>query len=596
MREQFSIRWDGSVVAPETGEYEFIVRTENAIRLWVNDMKKPLIDATVKSGSDNEYRASIPLLGGRSYAIKLEFSKAKQGVDDSKDKKKKVKPVRANVELAWKPPGRGEEIIPRHALSPSPQPEAFVPTTPFPADDRSVGYEKATTISKAWDAAATDGALEVAGYVASHLRDLSGVKEDDGDREAKLKEFARKFVERAFRRPLTDDQKEFFVEKQFRDSPDKERAIKRVVLLALKSPRFLYREVGSRSPDAYDVASRLSFGMWDSSPDPQLLDAAAHAWINDRGAVRTQADRMANDPRARAKVREFFFRWLRVEQAPDVAKDADVYPGFDAAIANDLRTSLDLFIDDVIWGPRSDFRELFTSDFLFLNGRLAAFYGVELPPDAPFQRVSPEAERSGIVTHPYLMATFAYTGTTSPIHRGVFLARSVLGRSLRPPPEAVAPLAPDLHASLSTRERVALQTSPSACMTCHGMVNPLGFGLEHFDAVGRYRREERGRPIDATGGYQARSGDTVRFSGAKALATWLSGSDEAHAAFVDQFFHHLVKQPIRAFGSEESARLRKSFADHGYNVRSLMIEIVADAAMAGRRGEGLAANHSGDPK
>ena len=89
------------------------------------------------------------------------------------------------------------------------------------------------------------------------------------------------------------------------------------------------------------------------------------------------------------------------------------------------------------------------------------------------------------------MASFAYTATSSPIHRGVFLARSVLGRSLRPPPEAVAPLPPDLHADLTTRERVTLQTKPEACQSCHGMINPLGFTLEHFDAVGRYPRARR---------------------------------------------------------------------------------------------------------
>ena len=111
-----------------------------------------------------------------------------------------------------------------------------------------------------------------------------------------------------------------------------------------------------------------------------------------------------------------------------------------------------------------------------------------------------------MLTHPYLMASFAYTATSSPIHRGVFLSRSVLGRALRPPPEAVAPLAPDLHPDLTTRQRVTLQTKPESCQSCHGMINSLGFTLEHFDAVGRYRKEEKGQPIDATGTYETRAG------------------------------------------------------------------------------------------
>ena len=270
---------------------------------------------------------------------------------------------------------------------------------------------------------------------------------------------------------------------------------------------------------------------------------------------------MVNDLRTRAKLREFFLQWLKVDQTSDLAKDPKVFPEFNPAVASDLRTSLDLFLDDVVWGDSSDFRRLLLADELYLNGRLAEFYGAELPADAPFQKVKlDEQERAGLLTHPYLMATFAYTATSSPIHRGVFLSRSVLGRSLPPPPAAVAPLAPDLHAGLTTRERVALQTSPKACQMCHGMINPLGFTLEHFDAVGRFRKDEKGKPIDATGTYQTRTGETVTFAGARSLATFLAGSEETHAAFVEQLFHHLVKQPIRAFGSQELDGAARSFS------------------------------------
>ena len=115
------------------------------------------------------------------------------------------------------------------------------------------------------------------------------------------------------------------------------------------------------------------------------------------------------------------------------------------------------------------------ADYVYLNGRLAQLYGANLSADAPFQKVTLEqGERAGLLSHPYLMSSFAYTATSSPIHRGVFIARSVLGRVLRPPPEAVAPLAPDLHPDLTTRQRVAIQTQPESCRSCHGMINPLG--------------------------------------------------------------------------------------------------------------------------
>jgi cytochrome c553 len=579
---EFSIRWDGSVLAPETGEYEFIVRTEHATRLWVNDQETPLIDALVKSGDDTEYRASIYLLGGRVYPLKLEFSKAKQGVDDSKTKKQPP-PAKASIALAWKLPNRTDEIIPERNLTPNRFPELYVCTTPFPPDDRSVGYERGTSVSKAWDGATTDAAIETANYVAEHLRDLTGVPNDASDRGPRLRNFFRQFAERASRRPVHDENKLPFVDRIFAQAGDPELAAKRVVLYVLKSPRFLYRETGGETPDPYEVASRLSFALWDSLPDGPLYDAAAQGRLAKPEEIRAQAERMVTDLRTKSKLRSFFLQWLKVEQVPDIGKDPALFPDFNESIASDLRTSLDLFLEEVVWGEASDFRQLLLSDQIYLNGRLAKFYGADLPENASFQKVSlnPEA-RAGVLSHPYLMTTFAYTGTSSPIHRGVFLARSVLGRGLKPPPEAVAPLAPDLHAELSTRDRVTLQTKPAACITCHGMINPLGFSLEYFDAVGRFRGDEKGKPIDATGLLEGRDGATLPYNGARELAAVLVESEEPRIAFVEQLFHNLVKQPVRAYGPDMLPDLTRSFSDHQFNIRHLIVEIVARTAPAAR--------------
>lgn len=578
---QFSIRWSGSVLAPDTGTYEFVVRTEHAARLWVNDERRPLVDAWVKSGSDTDHRASLFLLGGRAYPLRLEFSKAKQGVDDSKDRKRKPPPVKASVALLWKRPGMADEVVPQRCLTPNRFPESFVPAAPFPADDRSVGYERGTSVSKAWDQATTDAAIETAAYVVANLRELAGVPDGAADRGVRLREFCRRFTERAFRRPLTDEQKRLYVDRQFERAPDPDTAVKRVVLLVLKSPRFLYREPGT-GRDGYDVASRISFGLWDSLPDAELLQAAAQGRLATREQIARQAERMAGDLRAHAKLRAFFLQWLKVEDVPDLAKDPSRFPGFDRAVASDLRTSLELFLDDVLNGKESDFRRLLLADELYLNGRLARFYGTDLPADAPFRKdPAGGQERAGLLTHPYLMARFAYTAESSPIHRGVFLARSVLGLTLRPPPEAFAPLPPELHPGLTTRERVTLQTNSRACLTCHGMINPLGFTMEHFDAVGRYRDVEKGRPIDATGTYQTRGGGAVKFAGVRDLAAFLAGSEEVHAAFVEQLFHYLVKQPVRAFGAGTPAGLKKTFAAGGFNVRKLTIEITVASALGG---------------
>jgi mono/diheme cytochrome c family protein len=578
---QFRMRWEGSVLAPETGEYEFIVRTEQAAQLWVNDLDKPVIDALVKSGNDNEYRANLFLLGGRAYSLRLEFSKGVQGVNDLKELKKKP-PQKATLSLEWRPPKRPAEVIPQRCLLSVSFPENFAPTAPFPPDDRSIGYERGTSVSKAWDEATTEAAFETAAYVATHLSELSGVADNAPDRAPKIQAFCRQFVERAFRRPLTSDVELATIGRQFKSAPDIENAVKRVVLLTLKSPRFLYREIGSSKPDAYDVASRLSFGLWDSLPDEELLKAAAAGELSTREQVVKQAERMVADPRAWSKLRDFLLQWLKVDNHPDLAKNAKRFPEFDEAVQSDLRTSLELFLEQVVWSEKSDFRELMLTDKVFLNGRLAKLYGANLPAEAPFQPVSLNPkERAGVLTQPYLLASFAYLDTSSPIHRGVLISRNLLGRLLQPPPQAFTPLAADLHPNLTTRQRVTLQTKPATCMSCHAMINPLGYTLEKFDAIGRVRAEENGKPIDASGAYQSRTGKLVKFSGARDLARYLTESDEAHAAFVEKLFQHLVKQPIRAYGPRTLPDLQRAFETQGFSIRKEMVEIMAASALKG---------------
>jgi len=584
---EFSMQWTGSVLAPETGDYEFILQTENGARLWVNDDSQPLIDAGVKSGSA-ERGETIRLLGGRIYPLRLEMFKSKA-----------AKEKRAAITLKWKLPGRATEIIPQRYLLPQRVPATFVVQTPFPPDDRSEGYERGNSVSKAWEQATTDAAIEVSAYLASHLREFVGEQNPNGERRGRrresgdstesdetlrphVQEFCVSFAERAFRQPLTDAQRELYIDRHFVDGISNELAVKRVILLLLKSPRFLFREVNSTTP-AYDVAARLAFGLWDSVPDQQLLKVAGEGKLATREEVQREAERMLDDPRTRAKLREFLIQWLRLDHLTDISKDPKDFPDFNPGIVSDMRTSLDLMLDEIIHSDAADFRQLLLSDSVFLNGTLAKFYGVELPADADFQKVAFEpTERSGVLTHPYLMSGFAYTSASSPIHRGVFISRSVLGRGLRPPPEAVAPLAPDLHADLTTRERVSLQTKAESCQSCHVLINSLGFTFENFDAVGRFRREERAKPIDATGSYLTRTGELKQFANVRELATFLAQSEETQTALVIQLFHHFIKQPVRAYGLQTPEELRKIFADNDFNLRKILVEIVTRAAMTDR--------------
>ena len=372
----FSIRWSGSILASETGEYEFVVRTEHAARLWINDADHPLIDAWVKSGNDMQYKASMRLTGGRVYPLRLEFTKAKQGVDDSKKRRKKPPSAKASIALLWRRPHGVLQPIPSRHLSPNASPEVFVCQTPFPPDDRSFGWQRGTAVSKAWDRATTSAAIETAGYVAANLNELAGTSDDASDREAKLKAFCRALVQRAFRRPLDKPLEYTFVDRQFKAAANADLAVGRVVLLVLKSPRFLFREVGD-APQAFNVAARLARGLWDSIPDRELLDAAKAGQLKSKQQLARQAQRMLADRRARTKLHEFLLTWLHADTAADLSKDQQKFSEFDEAATADLRTSLELLLHDVIETDGSDFRQLLLTDEVFLNQRLAKIYGVE---------------------------------------------------------------------------------------------------------------------------------------------------------------------------------------------------------------------------
>lgn len=576
----FSILWRGSIFAPATGDYEFIVRCEHSVQLWVNDRVQPLIDQWVKSGDEKEFRATVRLLGGRAYPLNMNFSKAGQGVTKPAEQAAKEEITAASISLAWIPPGRAEEVVPQQYLSPHHAPETLVLETPFPPEDRSTGFERGNSISKEWAQATTSAAVEVADYVVPRLRDLTGGAEPGPEYQSRLREFCRQFAALAFRRPLSDEQRQLYVDRQFASAPDLETAVERVVLLTLKSPRFLYPGLGGAERDGYEAASRLSFALWDAPPDAALLAAAADGKLADRDSLAQQAERMSHDPRCRFKLREFLLAWTKLDQVRDLKKSADAFPQFDAEVARDLRTSFEMLLDEVVADDSCDFRRLWQSDSIYLNGRLSKIYGGDLPPDAPFQQVQLNAQqRAGLLTHPYMMSAFADATDSSPIRRGVFLARSVLGRALLPPPDAVTPLAPSLHPDLNTRQRVELQTKAESCQACHGLINPLGFALENFDAIGRFRTEEKSRPIDSGGQYIRKTGETVKFNGARELGGYLAGSADAHTAIVEKLFLFAIQQSPRTFGQETTEKLRTHFAESQYNMRKLLVEMAIVSAL-----------------
>ncbi len=575
----FSIAWQGDVLAPDTGEYEFVIHSDQSVQLWVNGWKQPLIDGTVRSNNSNELKGTIYLLGGRAYPLRLTFIKASQGVDDTAQKKAKP-PGKSSISLLWIRPNHALETVPSNCLYTQTDYPTFVLTTRFPPDDRSTGYERGNSVSREWDEAVTSAALEAASYIASNMAAVSGVADNAPNRKALLKDYCRKFIRKAFRRVVSPEVEQSYIEKQFSVAKNEETAVKRVVLMALKSPRFLFREIGRETDQrpeekAYAIASQLSFGLWDSLPDQELEHLASTGELLKTDVVRLQAERMSADPRSWIKLRQFLLHWLKVDEVPDLVKDAKHYPGFDSSLASDLRTSLELFLQNTAWSNKSSFEDLMLSPSMYMNGRLAKFYGASLPESAPFQLVEIDrGKRAGVLTQPYLLTRFAYLDASSPIHRGVLIVRNYLGRILQPPPAAFAPLAASLHPELTTRQRVALQTRPDFCAGCHSLINPLGFTLEEFDAAGRVRASDNGRPVDCSGNYRAANGKLAEFRSAIDLAKYIATSEEAHSAFVEKLFQHMIKQPALAYGANTLPDLNSTFKESGYSIRKLLPKIV----------------------
>jgi hypothetical protein len=558
MNQGFSVYWEGSVIPPETGNYQFIVESKNGFQLYVNDLKKPLIDRDVRSDDIVEHKESLYLLGGRPYSLKLEmFSYPKPP---------------AKIRLLWHPPGGRRGVIPKSAFIQHYSPEVAVVSTAFPADDASYGYERGASVSQQWEAATTEAAIQTANWVSERIWDLAGTKITKDDAQKKVKTFCYDLVSRAFVKTLTDEDRQFFVNQHFEQEISTEDRVKRVVIMTLKSPRFLYPRVQQRDQH-HEFARRMAFSLWDSSPNKKLIDLAKKGELAKPDIANGELWRMVADHRSRQKLHTFFHYWLKADHGANVVKDKEAFPDFDDQIVTDLKTSLDLYLDEVIWNEKSDFRELFLADYLYLNPRLAKFYGLE-PTGEGFQKVSVDSsKRAGILTHPYLMTGLAYHKDSSPIHRGVFVAKQLLGRRLRQPPNDVKPLTEEFDPKMTTRQRVEHQTKETACMSCHTVINPLGFSLENYDAVGRFRSEEKQKPIEVSTVYQTPNGEKVKLNGARDLAEFLANNEMAQRSFIRQLFHHYSKQSIDAYGSDRLDRLHKRFVQSDFNVRHLLVEI-----------------------
>jgi hypothetical protein len=411
--------------------------------------------------------------------------------------------------------------------------------------------------------------------------------------------FVDAFGPRAFRRPLTADERAALVALFEAGSADGgfEGGFTLVVEGVLQSPQFLYHlEFGLPAADGEDVvaldgfelASRLSYFLWDSMPDDELFAAAADGGLDTPEALRAQAERMLADDRAGEAIASFHLQWLKLDKLPALEKDATAYPTF----APDLRAAMAVetarFADHVVRVDDGRLETLLTAPYSFLDGPLFALYGVTPPADHdPSQPVDLDpTQRSGILTHASVLATHAHADQSSPVRRGVLVREHILCQQLSPPPPDVDVVPPEPDPTASTRERFEQHRTDPACAACHELIDPLGFGFEHYDGIGAYRAEEAGKPVDASGEIIGTDLPDGTFDGALELGQMLADSETVRTCVAQQWFVYGFGR-TRGEGDDCSFdELTAAFAEADYDIRELLLAIVATDSFRHRRLEG----------
>ena len=343
---------------------------------------------------------------------------------------------------------------------------------------------------------------------------------------------------RAYRRPVTDREIETLVGfyQAGRREADFDTGIQHGIERILAAPSFLFRverEPAGAAPGSpyriadLDLASRLSFFLWSSIPDDELREAAARGTLTDRAAVERQVTRMLRDPRASALVDSFVSRWLELSKLPGVVPDTELYPEFDENLREAMEQETKLFVASQIHDNRSAI-ELLTADYSFLNERLANHYGIRNVYGSHFRRVAfTDGVRGGLLGQSSILTITSYPNRTSVTMRGRWLLANLLGAPPPPPPPDIPALAEAGAAGQprSLRERMELHRKNPACAACHQRMDPLGFALENFDALGKWRTSSDGAAIDPSASFP----DGSRFEGVAGLRTLLAAHKEDFA-------------------------------------------------------------------
>lgn len=372
------------------------------------------------------------------------------------------------------------------------------------------------------------------------------------------------------------------------------------------------REPGEvRALTSYELASRLSYLLWRSMPDDELFEAAASGALSDPDELARQAERMALDPRASEGLWSFFEQWLAIDEVDTIEKDTQRFPAYTAELNALFATEARLFIEDVVFEQR-DMRRLFDSPVSFMNKTLALHYasggeGAEMPrsewersPEWAFNAddslsesarleqlgALPQGEvfapielnpkrRSGILTRGAVLALTTKPNMGDPVHRGLYIRERLLCTPLPPPPPDIVVVAPDPDPTLTTREQFAIHSSEPSCAGCHRLVDPLGFGLERFDPVGRFRELENSKPIDDSGEVVSTLDLDGEFVGSAELSARLAQSEQVQRCVVLNVLRYAHGRSETSAELCDVDALYQEYASGGYDLISLLHAVIS---------------------
>jgi hypothetical protein len=394
------------------------------------------------------------------------------------------------------------------------------------------------------------------------------------------------FGARAFRRPLTADERQSYL--AFIDEVsaeiDFEAAIELAVAALMQAPQFTYRlelGAGDGRVTAYELASRLSYLLWQSMPDETLMAAAAANQLATPAQLEAQARRMLREPRARQAMVDFHRQWLDFDRVLEEPKEPGAFPDWGPELRAAIREEVDRFVAGVMLDGDGTLASLLTSRKSWVDAELAEHYG--LPPVSKWTQVElPANERSGILTRSDFLAGQAHETNGSPVLRGVFVIDRLLCAGLDAPPASADTSTPQRapgSGPITNRTLFEQRTAPQQCQGCHVQINGIGFGFEHFDAAGAFRTRDDTLPVDASGTIVGTDVDGP-YDGAVELSERLAHSNTVHDCAASHWLRYTLGRRIETADACLQDRAERALAASGGDVRELLIEIVTSPEFA----------------